>query len=247
MSLDLIVIDVGNTRSKVCQVRNGQLDPPLILPHDTQPPWKHPEIEKLLAEGRRWTLSGSNPPLIEGFASWLKKQDQQHVHVIDASTKLPIEIEVPFPEKVGRDRLLNAIAATEHPAIIISAGTAVTVDAVSPEGHFLGGAIMPGLGLMAEALYIHTAKLPRIELIFPRPVLPAKNTVDAINAGIQHAVLGGILGCHKEHLSLLGEKTKTYLTGGDGPFLLPYLPFEVIDSPLLTLHGIFHTARMLWP
>jgi type III pantothenate kinase len=244
--VECLVVDVGNSVCKIGPVIGGTVRTPIYIAPDPQLPEDFLEACGLLQPPRKWFLSGSNPPVISAIAFWLGSRGHE-VYVIDERVRLPIEIDVQYPERVGRDRLLNAMAVTEKPAIVISAGTAVTVDAVSGSGTFLGGAILPGMGLMAFALHHGTAKLPKIEVPMPRPALPAKNTEDAIAAGIFHAAVGGIVGCHGELLAKLGRKTTTYVAGGEGWTLRPLLPFPTIETPWLTLQGIFNAARALWP
>ena len=101
------------------------------------------------------------------------------------------------PEAVGIDRLLNALAVAKIKpanalAVVISVGTAVTVDLVKENGSFAGGTIIPGPHLMAESLHQFTAKLPHVDLNSVNPHQPpCKNTESAIKTGISFAIMGG--------------------------------------------------------
>ncbi|HQR05455.1 MAG TPA: type III pantothenate kinase [Gemmatales bacterium] len=249
---DLVVVDVGNSACKVGLVQAEAL---LDVHHFTleecaHQPWRHRAVHELSSMNVPWILSGSNPPIINSFASWLTRKGQV-LRIIDSDTSLPIKIDVEFPERVGRDRLLNALAIEQVPAIIISAGTAVTVDAVDKDGRFLGGAIFPGLYMMAKSLHDYTAKLPMIDTRSTRPTLPGKNTDHAMHAGIIYAVLGGIIGCVNEMLPKLSKapsrNVTIYLTGGDGPYVQSALPWPVIAVPSLSLQGIIVASRTLSP
>lgn len=252
---DLVVVDVGNSACKIGEVQAEQIQRVhrQNLEETACQPWRHPEVIALLAQRPKWVVSGSNPPIIKSFADWLSLQDQS-LRVIDAHTPLPLVVDVQLPERVGRDRLLNALAAETKPAIIISAGTAVTVDAVDASGRFLGGAIFPGLRLMAKALHDHTAKLPLIEVQPPKPTLPAKNTDEAIHAGIVYAVVGGIAGCVNEMIPVIARPTNhspsqnvtIYVTGGDGPQLLPHFSWQTVSMPHMALQGMIVASRTLW-
>lgn len=254
--IDLVVVDVGNSACKVGEVQAEQLQQvhSFWLDECAHQPWRHRQVMDLTAGQPRWVLSGSNPPIINSFAAWLTKQHQQ-VRIIDAKSPLPLDIDVEFPERVGRDRLLNAVAVEEKPAIIISAGSAVTVDAVDAQGRFLGGAIFPGIRLMAKSLHEYTAKLPLIPAQPPKPALPGKNTEQAMHAGIVHAVVGGIVGCVNEMLPLLSrprspdgspESVTIYVTGGDGPSLQSLLHWSTVSAQQLTLQGMIIASRTLW-
>jgi len=250
--VDLVVVDVGNSACKVGLVQAEALLEvhSYTLEECAYQPWRHRAVKDLTAMNVPWILSGSNPPIINGFASWLTRKGQV-LRIIDSNTSLPITIDVQFPDRVGRDRLLNALAVEQVPAIIISAGTAVTVDAVDEDRHFLGGAIFPGLHLMAKALRDYTAKLPMIDARSTKPTLPGKNTEQAMHAGIVYSVLGGITGSVNEmlpRLSKAGSKDTTiYLTGGDAAALQPLLPWQVVAVPTLSLQGIVVASRTLVP
>ena len=120
------------------------------------------------------------------------------VVAIDSPRKVPIGVSVDEPAKVGIDRLLNVLAASAlvelgEPAIVVDAGSAVTVDLLHEQGSFAGGAIFPGLRLMALALREHTAQLPLVDATAPIPPgPPGKNTDAAMKLGIIYAVAGGI-------------------------------------------------------
>lgn len=249
---DLVVVDVGNSACKVGLVQAEALLEvhSYTLEECAHQPWRHRAVNELTAMNVPWMLSGSNPPIINGFASWLTRKGQV-LRIIDSNTSLPIKIDVEFPERVGRDRLLNALAVEQVPAIIISAGTAVTVDAVDEAGRFLGGAIFPGLYMMAKSLHEYTAKLPMIDVRSAKPQLPGKNTEQAMHAGIAYAVLGGIIGCVNEMLPKLSKTPSKdvtiYLTGGDGPHLQSALPWPVVAVPSMSLQGIIVASRTLAP
>src|SRR5205807_1116 len=115
---------------------------------------------------------------------------------LDKPEHLPLLVGVGYPERVGIDRLLNAVAAKDRikrsvPLLLIDAGTAITVDRVNADGVFEGGAILPGLRLMAQALHDHTALLPRV-VIADVPTVPGRDTESAIQAGVYWAAAGGI-------------------------------------------------------
>ena len=245
-AIDLVVVDIGNSACKVGVVRAEELLQVHIygLEECAHQPWRHRAVSELAEKNPRWTLSGSNPPIINSFAGWLRKEEQS-LAIIDSQTPLPLEIKVDAPDRVGRDRLLNAIAVEQKPAIIISAGSAVTVDLVDAQGRFQGGAIFPGLRLMARSLHEYTAKLPLIDASQPNPTLPGKNTEQAMHAGIVQAVLGGITGCANE-MKGTQDEVAIYLTGGDAVSLQPLLPWPVPSVPTLALQGMIIVSRTLW-
>jgi len=105
-------------------------------------------------------------------------------------TGMPILYE--NPREVGADRIVNAVAAFEryHKAcIVVDFGTATTFDAVTERGEYLGGAIAPGIGISADALYRHAAKLPRVDIVRPKSVI-GRNTVASMQAGLVFGYVG---------------------------------------------------------
>src|SRR5207244_9869901 len=130
------------------------------------------------------------------LADWLRQRGEQ-VQVLSSAQQVPLPVRVERPESVGIDRLLNAVAASRRlqrggAAVIVDAGSAVTDDWLDESGAFAGGAIFPGLRLMAAALHDYTALLPQVEVREPNPPLPGASTRAAMEAGIFWAVAGGI-------------------------------------------------------
>lgn len=136
---------------------------------------------------------------------------------------LPLEIAVAEPHRVGIDRLAAAAAAgmVRRPGrgtIIVDCGTAATVDLLSPDGVFLGGAIMPGPALMAQAAADGTSRLPEVvameHAMGMPPVMPGRSTQEAIIAGIGWGTRGAISRLVEEARSSLGADADVILTGG---------------------------------
>jgi pantothenate kinase type III len=114
--------------------------------------------------------------------------------VVVAASHIPISTALPRPEQAGPDRLLAAwAAATLHgrPVIVVDLGTATTVDAVGADGSFLGGAILPGLRLAADALAEGTARLPRVDLDLPADAI-GEDTEAAIQSGVVIGHIGAV-------------------------------------------------------
>lgn len=109
------------------------------------------------------------------------------------------------PRDVGADRIVDAVAAKElygQPAIIVDFGTATVFDAISKDGAYLGGAISPGISVAAEALFLNTSQLRRVELVAPKTAI-GQNTTSALQSGLVlgHAELvKGLIGRFKKEL-----------------------------------------------
>ncbi|NLC37863.1 MAG: type III pantothenate kinase, partial [Clostridia bacterium] len=116
--------------------------------------------------------------------------------------------------------------------------TATTFDVISAQGEYLGGAITPGVGIATEALFTHTAKLPRVELIKPATII-GKNTVVCMQAGIMYGLRGQvkeIVGRMKRELG--GGQVQVIATGGYAHLLEGEMDLVDRVDPLLTLEGL---------
>lgn len=248
-----IVVDIGNSRIKWGRPVGNRVEDYVSITSESPESWQEQLEQWDLRDRLVWAVAGVHPDRLHRFTKWVEKRGDQ-IALIHDKKLLPIKIDVVEPERVGIDRLLNAVAARNRlmPAesiVIIDAGSAVTVDWVDKDGVFRGGAIFPGLQMMAMALHDYTAVLPMVEVsqCTPGHILPGNSTVSAIRGGVFWAVAGGITAL----IRLFAARTEpylhpvVYLTGGDAQILLPLLPSEVKLSPTLTLEGIRIAAEAL--
>jgi type III pantothenate kinase len=141
------------------------------------------------------------------------------------------------PGRLGTDRFVAQVGARwqvtssgpAQPIVVVMIGTAVTVDAVDPDGHFLGGLILPGHGIMLRALESGTAglRVPTGEVVeFPT------NTSDGLTSGGTYAITGAIERLHRHLAARCGQAPRTIVTGGAGWKVVPYLGIEheLVDS-----------------
>lgn len=127
-----------------------------------------------------------------------------------------IAVDLERPEDVGADRLVNALAVVKHykaPAVVIDFGTATTFDVVSTEGVYQGGVIAPGINLSVSALHAAAAKLPKVSVVNPGPVI-GRSTRHAIQSGIFYGYLGLIEGVVKRIADEMGARPFVLATGG---------------------------------
>jgi len=153
-------------------------------------------------------------------------------------TGMPILYENPL--EVGADRVVAAVAAFEKhggPCIIVDFGTATTFDAVSEKGEYLGGAIAPGIQISAEALYLKTAKLPRIEIVKPRRPI-GRTTVTSMQSGLYFGYIGLISNIIAEIAKEMGGRPRVISTGGFGAQLTPEVSAIEHFEPNLVLEGL---------
>lgn len=163
----------------------------------------------------------------------------------DPGTDPGIDIAVRRPEAVGVDRLLAAGAAfrlVRGSAIVVDAGTALTVDLVSAGGCFQGGTIAPGLRAMANALSSGTSLLPEVKLEAPPSAL-GRDTPECIRAGVVFGAAGAVDRVVEELIAAADAAPRVLLTGGDAPFLSPYLNSSHDSAPDLVLHGLAYAFR----
>ncbi len=161
--------------------------------------------------------------------------------VVGPGVKTGAVIRYDNPKEVGADRIVDAIAAHElygGPVVVVDfSGTATTVDVVSAEGEYLGGAIAPGIGVSTEALFERAARLPRVELSRPKSVI-GKNNIATLQAGIIFGFAGLVDALVRRVLAELGTKARVVATGGYADLIAS--ESETIDevNPFLTLTGL---------
>ena len=189
-------------------------------------------------------ISSVVPPLTGIFEKVTQRYFGQAPVLVDANTPAGIRILIDNPQEAGADRIVDAVAVYRRyggPVCVVDFGTATTFDAVSADGDYLGGAIAPGVGIAAEALFQRTAKLPRIDLARP-PGTIGKNTVHAMQSGLLFGYVGLVEGLVARFRAELGEEMKVIATGGLASLIAAET--DVIDAvdPWLTLEGL----RLIW-
>lgn len=149
-------------------------------------------------------------------------------------------IKIDRPEELGADRIIDAIAGLEKygaPLIVVDFGTAITFDCLSREGDYLGGAIAPGMGISADALFAKAAKLPRVDLTAP-PCVMATNTIHGMQSGIIFGFAGLVDGIVSQLKENLGEDTKVVATGGMAKLIMGHAEtLDILDEDL-TMDGL---------
>jgi type III pantothenate kinase len=144
------------------------------------------------------------------------------------------------PSEVGADRIVNCVAAFDlyaGPTIVVDMGTATTFDVVSAKGEFLGGAIAPGIGISADALFARAARLTRVEIKRPSKII-GTNTTDNLQIGLYYGAIGQIDGILERMIAELGPTTKTVATGGLAKLVAADSKFIQHVDEMLTLTGL---------
>ena len=174
------------------------------------------------------------------FLYWVQRKFGRLPIRIGVDIQPRITINVENPEKVGLDRIVNAISAyhlVKKEVIIVDLGTAITFDAVSNCGEFIGGVISPGINMCADALHIRTYQLPRIKVKEPAMLL-GKDTESAMISGIYWGTIGTIITVLEKLFDELRSNPEVIATGGDAKLLAEHIKYFKNVIPHLTLHGI---------
>lgn len=188
-------------------------------------------------------ISSVVPPLMHTLPAMSIKYFNIKPIVVGPGVKTGMNIKYDNPREVGADRIVNAVAAYEKyggPLIIVDFGTAITFCAVSKEGEYLGGAITPGIKISSEALFLRTAKLPKVEIAKPKNVI-AKNTINSIQSGVVYGYIGMvdyIIEKMIEELKEGDEEIKVVATGGFSNLIAAESKYIKKIDKLLTLEGL---------
>lgn len=247
----ILTVDIGNTHIHLGLFIRGALRKTWTL--SSQPVKTHDEYALLLRGliGDGMPMSGaivaSVVPRLEGPVARAIEQEFKTVPlVLDHTVPMGIINGYERPEEVGMDRLANAVGAHYFygaPVMVLDSGTAFTLDYLARparKGHlpiYLGGAIMPGIEMAAEALVRGTARLPRIALSEPGRVL-GRTTAESIQSGLYHGYMGAILTLVERAREEIGQACPVVATGGDALNLRAHLPFLSAAEPDLTLYGL---------
>ncbi len=180
------------------------------------------------------------PPMDSVLAEMARKYFKMEAQFLGPGTRTGMAILVDTPQEVGADRVADAIAAFEKyggPCIVVDLGTAITFDCISAKGEYLGGVIMPGIGIAAEALFQRAAKLPRVEIREPDRVI-GTNTINSMQSGLFYGAVDSIDGMLDRLCAVLGKQTKVIATGGQAPLVAAASKYKPPIDSSLTLDGL---------
>jgi type III pantothenate kinase len=249
----LLAIDVGNTNITLGLYQGETLGPRwrLATAHERMPDEYGLQFVGLFnhagcgpADLDGVCLASVVPPLTGKVVEACRVYLGQDPLVVETGVKTGVRIRYEDPRAVGADRIVDAAAVQRlygGPACVVDFGTATTFDAINEDGDYLGGAIAPGISIAAEALFLHTAKLPRVDLQRP-PAAIGRNTVHAMQSGLLFGYVALVEGMVKRFRDELGANTKVIATGGLAEIVARETAVIEIIAPWLTLDGL----RIVW-
>lgn len=244
----LLAIDVGNTNMTVGVYRGDSLVADWRI--RTQLGRTADEYGMLLRELFEYSglhlhdikgvaISNVVPPTMAEVHHACIKYLEVEPFVVDPSADLGIEVRYTPKSDVGADRIVNAIATHAlygGPAVVVDFGTATTYDAISRTGEYLGGAILPGIGISMEALFRSAARLPRIDLVRP-PTVVGTTTERSMQSAV-FGFAGQVDAMVARFKAELGGEAKVIATGGLAELIADVSKSIEIVNPLLTLEGL---------
>ncbi len=249
----LLTIDVGNTNLTLGLYEADKLGPHwrLATDHARMPDEYGLQFLGLLEHARHAVaaldgvcLASVVPHLTQRVVRACREYLGRDPLLVDTGVKTGIRIRYEDPRAVGADRVADAVATLRlygGPACIVDFGTATTFNALTKEGDYLGGAITAGIGLAADALFTHAAKLQQIDLQRPPSVI-GRNTVHAMQSGLLFGYVSMAEGMVKRFRAELGDEMKVVATGGQAEIVARETTVIDILAPSLTLDGL----RIIW-
>lgn len=186
-------------------------------------------------------ISSVVPPVFNAVRTGAYKVTGLTPMVVGPGIKTGLNIQMDNPASVGSDLIVAAVAALQEytaPLMLIDMGTATTITVVDQGNNYIGGAIIPGVRVSAEALSSRASQLPGIQLDKPKRVI-GKNTVECMRSGIMYgaaAMLDGMLDRMEEEL---GKRTTVVVTGGMAQFIAPLCRRKMMVEKDLLLKGLY--------
>jgi type III pantothenate kinase len=239
--MTFLAIDIGNTRLKWAQYASPQPGAALLAQGaaflETIDELAEGDWKRITAPAAMLGCNVAGDAVRRRVEEQLELWDLPPRWVVSAARGGGVVNGYDFPGRLGADRWVAQIGARWHvlanghprPVLVVMVGTAVTVDALDAAGHFLGGLILPGHGIMLRALESGTAglRVPTGEVVqFPT------NTSDALTSGGTYAITGAIEHMHRQLAAKCGSPPRTIMTGGAAWKVAPHLgvAHELLDA-----------------
>jgi type III pantothenate kinase len=249
----LLALDVGNTNTKLGLYRLDGKKPELaahwrLTTHRTQTVDEYGILFVNLFSMNGMDFSQVTHIIISSVVppvdSTLRQVCETYFHIdplfVEPGIKTGMPVLVDAPAELGADRLADSVAAYERyggPCIVVNFGTATKFEVISQHGEYLGGAIAPGLGLSADALFSHAAKLSRVDIKRPAKVI-GTNTIGHLQSGLYYGYIGLVDGILARIMAELGEQPRVIATGGLARQISEDSRFIAEIDDMLTLDGL---------
>ncbi|MBW4038272.1 MAG: type III pantothenate kinase [Acidobacteria bacterium] len=251
----LLAIDIGNSNTVLGLFAPATASEPAHITADWRitTPYKQTADELGVLFQTLFSMRGLSPEIVTGIAvssvvppldTAIRRICETYFRIkplfIEPGVKTGIPVLTDNPSEVGADRIVNCAAAFDlfgGPTIVVDMGTATTFDVVSARGEFLGGAIAPGIGISADALFARAARLTRVEIKKPAKII-GTNTTDNIQIGLYYGAIGQIDGILARMMAELGPGTRTVATGGLAKLIASDSRYIQHTEENLTLNGL---------
>jgi type III pantothenate kinase len=243
----LLAVDIGNTTIGLAVIHKaGRITTVAVIDTDAKPGKVRAVIAKIFrAHAISRVIICSVVPKVSKTLEGIFKKNVP-VDIIGRDIKVPIKNRYKNPKQVGQDRLVGAYGAMKiygRPLIVVDLGTAITFDVISPKGEYLGGAIVPGIRLSAESLFLKTALLPKIEIQAPRHII-GKTTQESILSGLFYgygSLCRGFIDLISRQLKI---KPRVVMTGGHTRLMKKFVSpkIRIIDEDLV-FKGIYFLSH----
>jgi type III pantothenate kinase len=243
----ILTIDIGNTTIGLAALKNGKVKDVQHIDTVSDPKELSAALDIVLKkfdrngfEFKKVAICSVVPKASVSLERILKKRGFTVV-LIGKDIKVPMANKYRNPSQVGQDRLVGAYAAMHlygKPLIVVDLGTAITFDVVSARGEYLGGAIVPGIRLSAESLFLKTALLPQIDIKAPKSVI-GQTTQESILSGLFYGY-GSLCQGFIELISRqIKSKPRVVMTGGHTKLMKKFVSPKIrITDEHLVYKGI---------
>ena len=242
-----ILVDLGNSRLKWAQQAAGlwRTDAALLDGQENFVSLLDSVWDEMTAPHKVIVSNVSTPQRLRALEQWVQTHWSVKPHIVRAQAEqLGVKNCYRDPQQLGADRwaaLIGARGLGVSATCIVDCGTAVTVDALSTQGEFLGGVIFPGLRLLRASLAQGTQGIDATA--GDAADCPARSTADGVAAGTFFGLAGAVERLLEEYRRTLGETMQVLLTGGDAPLLVARLRVATTLVPDLVLKGLARIAQ----